>query len=363
MRSIVQGVVSRLSVGAVVLLALAGAGTAPGDTVKLHTGGVLEGELLDAPAGHVRIRTPVGAFTFTDDQVVSIERGRSVFDDYRERLASIDGAPQEHFELSEWCRENGLAGERRAHLLRAIELDPDFADARAALGYVRVGDVWVEGRTRAEREPPPVAAQADADRLAAAAQSQWYRQIRAIRDGMLNATIPRIVAEGERRIREIDDPAAIVPLCELLSEGSRAARAALVEALTRFQQDEATLNLAVFALVDRDAELRRRAVLELARRGDSRVIAHMRKALTTGNDALVRRSAVALAMLNAQAAVPDLISQLTAERRRLVEVPVNRYFYDWRTRSAARRCRPCRVSASPSRATSSSSRTSCACGT
>jgi hypothetical protein len=44
---------------------------------------------------------------------------------------------------------------------------------------------------------------------------------------------------------------------------------------------------------------------------------------------VVKRAAVGLKKLGAEAAVPDLIRVLTVQRRKLVEVPVRKYFDGW----------------------------------
>ena len=88
-------------------------------------------------------------------------------------------------------------------------------------------------------------------------------------------------------------------------------RGLLVEALAGFPQDEATMNLAILALVDPADEVRRQAVNELVRRADPRTIAEYRKALHTPSEALIQRAAYALGELRASAAVeeaPDTLS-------------------------------------------------------
>lgn len=51
-----------------------------------------------------------------------------------------------NLELARWCLSRKMPDQARAHLTRLLEFVPDHAAARAALGYVRVGDNWMSAR-------------------------------------------------------------------------------------------------------------------------------------------------------------------------------------------------------------------------
>lgn len=309
------------------------------DILHLTSGGMIDGEILETTGRGYKVRTVVGTVTVALDAVRSVESAPSPFQEYEQRQSQAGESAAAQFELAEWCGQVGLSAERRKHLLRAVELDPDHEPARAALGFVRVGELWIEARTVLERTParPAESGEADAEKLAAAIQTEWYRRVRAIRSNLLDSPMERLVAEGRAKVLEIADPLAIVPLSEVLSRGSVAAREALVAALSRFSEDEATMNLAALALVDGDAQVRRRALGELVRRNDPRVGAQFRRALATDNDTLVRRAAEGLGALRFEPAVPDLIELLKVQRRKRVEVPVRRYLGGWSEAYGGRR--------------------------
>lgn len=48
-----------------------------------------------------------------------------------------------NLELARWCLSRKMPDQARAHLTRLLEFVPDHAAARAALGYVRLGDKWI----------------------------------------------------------------------------------------------------------------------------------------------------------------------------------------------------------------------------
>ncbi|MFO0838784.1 MAG: HEAT repeat domain-containing protein [Phycisphaerae bacterium] len=309
---------------------------AAADSVHLKTGGLIEGDIIAETDEGVSVRTTVGLVTLPSDVIEKIERGPSVFQDYAARKANAPDTPADQFALAEWCGQNDLSADRRRHIARALELDPDFAPARRALGQVRVGALWVDGRASDKPTTRPdkrATTQDDSrnedDKIAAAIQSQWTRRIRAIRTNMLDASSDRLRDEGRTKILAIDDPLAILPLARELIGGDTWTRGVLIESLTRFPQDESTMNLALTAIVDPSPDLRRAALTPLIQRQDARVAAQYRKALRSDNDELIRRAAISLGVLRDALAPPDLVDVLTVRRIRAIEVPFRRYFNDY----------------------------------
>lgn len=323
---------TRSSWAAVIGALLGCAAGAGADVLHLRNGGTVEGRVLSREEGRYEVRTLVGIVRVPAEVVERVENAETPFDEYDRRVAELPDTAADHVALAAWCQERGLRAERIAHLRRAIELDPQHAEARQALGYVRVGALWVDGRRVIQRPATTPAAEEgaeDPERLAAAIQTQWYRRIAAIRASLLESSLGHLVEQGRALILEIRDPLAILPLVQVLSSGGAHCRALLVEVLREFPQDEATMNLGVLGLVDAHPVVREGAVAELARRNDPRIVAQYRQALRDGNDALVVRAAYGLGRLKAMEAVPDLVDVLTAARRRWVEVRVDRYFRGW----------------------------------
>lgn len=321
-------------VGLVAACAATGSAVAPvaADVFHLEGGGALEGQLLSAADGHYTIRTTVGVVRIPILSVKRVAVADTPFEDYDARVQRAADTPADQASLAEWCDEQGLRAEARRHWQRALELNPDCAPARRALGYVRVGDLWVDGRRRAAAPRDTAAASAPAEdpaRVARVIQAQWRQRIRAIKRSFLDSSTPRLLDEGRLRILEIRDPLAILPLAETLGAGNPLCRQVLVAALAAFPDDEATMNLAILGLLDPEFDVREQALHEVARRQDPRVIAQYRDALRTGDDVLVGRAAAALGFLAADEAVPDLIDALTVARHKWVEVPTRRWVQFW----------------------------------
>jgi hypothetical protein len=301
------------------------------DTFHLTTGGRIEGELSGEREGYYEILTTLGTVRLPRDSVTRVEAGPTPFAEYRQLRQQAADTPPAHVALAAWCAEHGLPRERQQHLRRALELDPEFIPARRALGQVRVGDVWINPpRASASRRTETTAAPdaqtpEELERLATAIQLDWQLQIQAIKSTLLDSVLPEAAAEGRRRILEIQDPLAIVPLVRILGAGDLSCRQLLLEALRRFPDDVATANLAAIALADPSREVRRDTISILTRRQDPRVVDRFRQALQTDDDALVCRAAEGLGALRAREAVPDLISALTALRERMVTVRADTY--------------------------------------
>lgn len=306
------------------------AATACADVFHLKSGGRLEGELLDSSDGRYRIRTTLGIVTVEAGAVERVEKAATPFPEYEKRREAVVDSAADHLKLARWCEEQELFRERGMHLRRALELEPDNPEVRAALGYVRVGEMWVSGRSLPAEKPEKDAAEAeeeqDPEKLVRQIQGDWRRRLSAIRRTLLESSLDRQVEKGVQLVREIRDPLAIAPLAQELGEGAELSRLLLVEALSSFSEDAATINLTALAIVDPSEEVRQRAIAELVRRSDTRVTAVFREALQNDDDVIVLRAAEALGVLRAKEAVPELISALKVRKNKLVEVPVNRYF-------------------------------------
>lgn len=164
----------------------------------------------------------------------------NVWKQYLERRAAVRESAQEHFELSAWCAGHQLQPQRRAHLTRVLQLEPDHAAARAQLGFVHVDDRWVHAEESAD------AARRDAE--ARRALIKWSRVLRPIRDDFA-------AGDGRRRARAVEQLAKIrdveaIPAMEIVltSLGDSDASLAAVETIGHMTGPEAAVGLARHAL-------------------------------------------------------------------------------------------------------------------
>lgn len=131
---------------ACVALAAALTAAAAADVVRLKNGTRLEGKVTEGP-GEVVVETADGArLTLSRSQIQRVERRALPKDLYEQRLGTVGkNDTQGHYALGLWCLQNGLNRQATAAFQRVIDLNPEHAEARAALGYQRVGNAWIKG--------------------------------------------------------------------------------------------------------------------------------------------------------------------------------------------------------------------------
>lgn len=137
--------------------------------------------------------------------------------------------------LAKSLDRDGLKDQARAHYTRVVELDPDHAEARAELGFVRVDDVWLS------REE--VAGSRRRAAAAAEAMKEWRPRLEKIRT-RLEARSERTRKTAEAEVMAIQDPAAILPLEAAFAGHSEQTALLLLDALTGMSSLEASQALA-----------------------------------------------------------------------------------------------------------------------
>ena len=110
-----------------------------GEVFILRNGGRLVGELLNpdqVPRETYVIRTSSGGqITLPSSQVKDMQHQRPAEIEYEKMRPRYPDTIEGQWELAEWCREHTLLSQRKVHLERILELDPDHEQARRALKY------------------------------------------------------------------------------------------------------------------------------------------------------------------------------------------------------------------------------------
>ncbi|HUN80193.1 MAG TPA: HEAT repeat domain-containing protein [Phycisphaerae bacterium] len=147
--------------------------------------------------------------------------------------------------------------------------------------------------------------------------SEWAVKIKSIERGRLSVkeTDARrpLFNDGRNQILAIRDPLAIPALAQVLSHGNLQTRLLLVEALSKFEEDEATMNLLVMSLADSSADVRDAAAQAMIPRCDDRVAGALCHALDSEKESTIRAAAAALGKLKVKGAIPLLIDALSTE--------------------------------------------------
>lgn len=125
-------------------LLLAAAGVAHADEVHLQGGSVIEGRAT-RDGDTVIVRMESGEIRLPADSVQRIDKSEASDAIAQRRRAAL--APRDvrgRIELAAYCREHDLRATERALLEEVIAIEPNQAEARRLLGYVRTDQGWVD---------------------------------------------------------------------------------------------------------------------------------------------------------------------------------------------------------------------------
>jgi hypothetical protein len=312
-------------VAAILLLTLSLVSSAAADVFVLSTGGQVEGELLNAneqPREKYVIKTSVGELTLRKDQIKEVIHRRPAEVEYDKVRHQYPDTAEGQWTLAEWCREQHLREARERHLKRVIELDPDHAQARGALGFSRVDGQWktqqqvmtergyveYKGRWRLPQEVELMEQQ----RKNELAEKSWFTNIRRWRNWLESDKRP----EALRSIVEITDPQAIPSLKRLLEdEADEEVRTLAIEALSKIGTPQAQQVLAQRALEDTSNEVRLTCLDYLVKSPRPEIVNFFIQKLRDKDNVIVNRAGVALSQLKDPIAIGPLVDALVTTHK------------------------------------------------
>ena len=313
------------------LLVLTLATVSEADIFLLRSGNRVEGTWVNrsesTPVEYV-VRTSEGnELVLPGESVKRVVESSPEERQYQQLLPEMAETADGNWRMAEWCRKNRLSELRTRHLEAAIELDPDHADARRALGYTNRDGEWVraddlrrqrgyvqyKGKWYLPQELELFKAREAREEV----EREWRVKLRRWH-GWLGG---RRDSAAREQFELLSDPAAVGELVRLLEkERALSTQKLLVQTLSRFSGPTAELALVEVALSADDATLRelaRDAVVEMGGRwAYPRLIAELQSKVI----ARIRRSAFMLGLLGNPEAIQPLIDVLvTVHRRRTVQ--------------------------------------------
>ncbi len=132
----------RRAIGTALAVALL-SGAAWADVVTLKNGQKVTGWAREE-GDKVVVEMALGTVAFCKSDVVSIEPGRTLLHDYKDKADAIKGSKnaKDYVELSKWARENGLNRYVNENLEAALKIEPDNEVANRALGKSMYKGKW-----------------------------------------------------------------------------------------------------------------------------------------------------------------------------------------------------------------------------
>lgn len=267
-----------------------------------------------------------GQITLDKDQVLEVRRESPAQLEYERRRTTAADTVDDHWSLSEYCRQNLLLTTREQHLRRILELDSEHEQARRALGYSRFNGQWL---TREEERTqkgyvrykgrwllPQEVELEESSRKAKDEELAWFRDIKRWRGWL----------EGDRsekameQIQAIKEPTAVKAVKgQLTDEKNPRLRKLWVETLGQIDSPAARSVLVSLSLFDKDIELRYSAIDELAKTKDHDVVVQYVKALKNTENAIINRAAIGLAAMEDKSAIHPLIDVLVTTHTKTVQ--------------------------------------------
>ncbi len=296
------------------------------DVFVLKGGGRLEGEWLNrqrtTPKQYV-VRTQLGGkIVLRSDQVDRVMPQGTRRQQYEQIVAQHPDTVEGHWAVAEWCRRHFLAKERREHLRRVLELDPEHQDARRALGYRKVDGRWMtqddlmtkrgfvryKGRWLLPQEVKIL----EQRRKEELAQKEWIAKLKNLREALNSDE----AARAAEQIQRIDDAYAHRAIREQLEkEPNPNVRRLYLESLVNIGTPPAMQTLVDVSLRDPDEETRMTAIDWLKRIDEPEIVSRYVEALHDKSNVVVNRAAYALAELEDPRAIGPLIDALVTTHK------------------------------------------------
>jgi hypothetical protein len=302
---------------------------ASAEVLVLTNGGQIEGEILNAdekPRTKYVVKIAAGSqVTLETGQVKEIQHLKPAESEYEKIRPQYPDTVAGQWAIAEWCRERSLSQERKIHLARIVELEPDHKEARGALGFIRVEGNWktsqqansdrglvqYKGRWRTPQEVELI----ERKRKDELAEKSWFAKLKIWNDWMNNPRQDRAQA-AVNEIAQILDPYAVPAIQHYLQKETLEARRKMyLDALSRINSPSAVMALCHVSLDDLNEDVRLTALDWLERQPRIEVVEFYIGYLKNADNIMVNRAAYALGRLKNPIAVRPLIDSLVTTHK------------------------------------------------
>ena len=300
---------------------------AVGDVFQLRDGGHVEGVLSDRGSnGEYVIRTTEGALvTFERKQIRRTVQIKDDLLEYQQRSRSLPDTVEAHHRLAEWCSKNRLSRQRKQHLQRVLELEPNDEIARSSLGYQKYKGRWLtrdeimKDRGLVYYENDYRTTQEIAIRKRSQArenvEADWYKNLRLWRR-WLDKRDPQDRAEALTNIQAVSDPAAASSFIKLLErEDDEEIRRLYISVMGELNSAAAVQKLVEISVYDSLPENRQLSLDYLLRHPQPISVTPYTKALKSRDNEIILRAAEALERIGDPEAISPLIDALVTTHK------------------------------------------------
>jgi len=303
-----------------------GAGVRAADVLVLKNGGRVQGQFLVPPAGEdlvYKFRTVDGIeIQIARSEVESVEKMAtlSATEEYEKQKAATKDDVEGNLALAQWCAENGMNNQKKAHYERVLELDPENETARRGLGFKKMidgkwrtsndemeeqGKVKINGRWVSKQEKELLEKQ-KAEKIKTSKMAsdvkKWVKKIGT-----------RAEDEALAELESLRDPLAVPGLLQVYeSEKRPPVRKLLIKCLGRIGNQPALIALMQISVDEKIEELRLSALDEMKPHKGPGVTEYYISRLSPKKSTheQLNYAAYSLGVLEDSSAVPALIQAL-----------------------------------------------------
>jgi len=298
-----------------------------GEVFKLSSGGMIEGTLLNpnqSPRITYQIRTPAGNIELGKTIVRDVVAFSAELKQYQHFLTKMPKTVQGHAQMAQWCDQNNLPEKRDFHWSEILQLEPDNAEARKMLGYVKFRNKWIirdewmrnQGYVRdggSWRFPQDIKME-ESETEHRQNQIEWKKQVRVWVSWLKRGGDRAQVAVTE--FKKIQDPYAADSIIEVLQEEpSSEIRQVLVDSISRINTGETTFALTQVAFQDPAPNVRDQAIIALEQRDHTLAVNYLIRKLSSDDNSEINRAASILGRLKHPAAIRPLMDALVTTHR------------------------------------------------
>jgi hypothetical protein len=317
----------RIALGCLALLVLSSIGRA--EIFVLTNSGEIRGELLnkdESPRKTYVVRTASGAeVTLEKSQVAQVRTQNAAQLEYEKIAPKYPDTVDGQWQLAQWCQEHRLTAERKVHLQRVVELNPDHKEARGALGYSFINGAWVmpdqlmqeKGYVRYKGKwvLPQEVELLEQQRKDELAEKEWFQKMKRLHDELVGRD-PNRADRALETLRDIKDPYAVIALADYLDrERDRQIREWYINALGNIATNGAYHVIAVHAIEDADVEIRLACLEQVEGKKLPEVVAYFLGGLQSKDNVRVNRCGIALGRMKDPATIPALVDGLVTTHK------------------------------------------------
>jgi hypothetical protein len=315
------------SILALAVLSCWAQGIVRADVFELTGGGHLEGKLLpadDASKLNCTIELSAGGrVTIARSQIAKIDTVTDAVAEYQKLARTSPDTVDAHWQLAEWCREHKLRDERRQHLDRILELNPNHADARAALGFHQKDGQWMnrddvmasrglvlfDGKYVTPQQVELLKQQKEAR----VTQADWKNRVEQLRRA-LTGRRPDKASQAHADIQAIQDPQAADAVVDVLRrENDPQLKRLWIETAARLNSHVAIDALVNLSLHDPDEEIRHQSLEYLIKSRPTGLTTPYIRALRDKDNEIINRAGAALGQIGERDAIGPLIDALVTK--------------------------------------------------